>query len=1375
MMRRFLGNIFSSSQGNTKQEAAKSEASDAQQERELNEVDMDMDVDMEDLIAIAQQEQLESRAETPKVGKAEKEKRGGKKGRKGRKSKDLVEELEHEGEQLSGEGGNGGHHEEVPEVVEATQEAMEMNGGANLDVQGHAEKPKRKNRPSGSTSKRKRKSTEADAPFQPGEVVPEEDASMLTEVKSASNKRRNTRSRKSRSELVEENTDEDEPAQLKGIDDSSQHKATQNPMSEGGEDSIPTESAADFLKTPQRTKNARDSLHQALQVLIGSAMVDDDPVAALHDPPTLAHSEHHRTHSASHEEHARNAKKDLRSRGSAEPEEESEMTPKKASKKALGKRKASDISVSTSTTKKRKTQKDKPAGTPELASFGFTQSSDPERRATPMFTPINGPRASILPPSGQRPRPPVDPLADDESDENAFVPEVPVARSTERKKKRRLPVGDDASNPQTPQNKGSRKSKTPKSAAKTPQIKTPATTRPGKLPNDQVDVISAAVEEFREENGFSQVEINDLIQKNAKADTVGLWKHIYEQVPDVPHRSVQQMCRRRFHNFEARGQWTEEQDQELQDAYEKYPAKWKQIGEMLNRFSEDCRDRWRNYGVCGDNMRKDVWDKEEEERLKEVVQECIESIREMKRVSTDARDKAKSDESLVDWNVVSQNMYHTRSRLQCLQKWKKMKEREEVIINDPELAKPISETWRGEEAEYIARKMTAKEKLLLLYAVRESGAGREGKIPWRRIQEEVPGRPRKMTIKIAFRQMRQHIEDNEEMALQDIVDLLVDAFEASVPSEPVGFDDNFELFRSSQKLLSSKKKRKSRAKAVAEAEAEVESSDDNGEGPSTITKPKPKARLSEKFVVDNDNEADDIYAIPRDEPSTESKRRKTSSSLPADENQVGSSTTKNKRKLRERMKSIGQSQSQSQERDDQRHSEISDVHTALESLKTGNSRARRAAAKEAAKSKGKQVLSEERVAESGEEKQRPIKETHAERSAKVKRKRPLGKPYPSEERVVDSDEEEAPEPAPQRVQPANENIEVDEKGLAVEEEPSVHDEPPANGEPAEYEEEQPANPGELEVDEELSENEVDSSDSQELEINEKETNLDKHDTTTAPDVSEAEDEPPVGEQILSENEEELPTDQNLEANEEEPPVDEETQSEIEEELPANQNIDPDEDSMDVDNDDITYTAPGGPEAEVDDSPVEDEADRHIHHDQDNVDFDKNEDGDGNEEEEEEESTRHHDQESVDLDAGRDASANEDMEVDEEEHLVARGPSTNGFHEGSSQSYGSDAETDFQGFQTEAGSVDLDAPVQTDQKKQPSPVASGEDTAKVNGLLNGVSNGYRYQEEEVSSDDDDMSDIPAKIVPKAKVVETKREKKPKKDKKSKSKKRPVGFR
>ena len=1245
-------------------------------------------------------------------------KKGKKKGGRVRNSKDLLKESKEQGEeQLGGEGASGDVDKEVADLVETVHEAMNATIGANLDVHEYTEKPKKREGPNGTTKKRKRKSGDSDTSFEPEESVPEVDVSMLVEFKTTENKGKNTRSRKSRSALMEEDANEDEPTQLRSKNNPVQHVPTQDVIAEDGEEPV----SADLVGLPNKLrrakKKAKMSPHKSIEAVIAAAAVedDDDSAAALHRPLAPAHTEHHRTSSNAQEKAVAQLQKGADPRAPADPEEELETTPNKPSQKALGKRKASDIGVSTN--KKRKTQKDKAAGTPELMSFGFSVSSEPQRRATPVFTPINRPRASILPPSGQRP--PVDPLADDDSDSDEYVPEPAVPKSSERKKKRRLPVGDDEVNPKTPQNKGSRNSKTPKSASKTSQPKAPATTGKGRLSNEEIEAITTAVETYSYQNDLTQVEINDLIQKGAKTDDFGLWKHIYEEVPDIPRRQIQQLCRRRFHNFEARGSWTDEQDQELREAYEKYPNKWKQIGETVHRFPEDCRDRWRNYLVCGDNMRKDAWDKEEEERFKEVVQECIEMVREMKRVSTDPRDKAKSDDSLVDWNVVSQKMDHTRSRLQCINKWKKIKDREEVVVDDPVLAKPISETWRIEEAEHVARKMKAKEKLLLLYAVRESGAGREGKIPWKRVQEDVPGKPRKMAMRVAFRQMRQHIEDNEDMALQDIVDLLIDAFEASVPSEPPGFDDDFERFRSSQKILSKKKKNKSKD------EIEVESSSDgNSEGPSTITKTKRKTRLSEKYVVDKDNEEDDIWTIPRDEPpsTSKSKHRKSSSSLQAEGNQASSSVTKNKRKLRERMKSIGQSQGESQERDDQHDSEVSDVYTALETLKTGNSRARRAAAKEATKSKSNPVRSDERVVESDEEGRPASDEQFSNDAIEV-----------DEQPAVDEERR----PVIEEEQSTNEDMAVHVEESLVDEE-LQYEEPIANGKPVENEEKQSADEVEQSADEEeppvnseLSENGEEPTANEDLEADEDEMDLDRHDATIAPEVSEADED-----ELLA---------------------DEETQSENEDELSGNHNREADADAMDVDNHD-TYTAPGGPAAEDDDSSFDDEADKAFHDNQESADLS---------EIESEETTNHHDNESVDLDAARLTSA-------DEQPIVNGESPTNGVYN-EVENPGSDAETDFHGFQEDAGS---DTSVQSDhRKKVASPVPFEKEPPKLNGLTNGHRHKQIELEERVSSDDDDMSDIPAKIAPKVKVLETKKGKRTKKEKKSKSKKqkRPMGFR
>ena len=155
----------------------------------------------------------------------------------------------------------------------------------------------------------------------------------------------------------------------------------------------------------------------------------------------------------------------------------------------------------------------------------------------------------------------------------------------------------------------------------------------------------------------------------------------------------------------------------------------------------------------------------------------------------------------------------------------------------------------------------------------------------------------------------------------------------------------------------------------------------------------------------------------------------------------------------------------------------------------------------------------------------------------------------------------------------------------------------------------PASEEEPEVNDELSQNEADFSDSQNLEVEEDEIDMDKHHTALAAGVVEideaetaldeetpSQDEDLANQKILpdekepsvdeSENEEFLAY-RNTEANEDDLSVHE---SENEEELPGTQDLEADEDAMDMDNYETIYTAPGGPEAEDDDSLVEDEED-----------------------------------------------------------------------------------------------------------------------------------------------------------------------------------------
>ncbi|KAH7383020.1 hypothetical protein BKA64DRAFT_174803 [Cadophora sp. MPI-SDFR-AT-0126] len=465
-------------------------------------------------------------------------------------------------------------------------------------------------------------------------------------------------------------------------------------------------------------------------------------------------------------------------------------------------------------------------------------ASSQQRRATPAFTPVNPrrPLAGVVIPTTAKNPYELPPSSQPHPESEPELPQkAPI--STERRK-RRLPTGDAESWDAKGSGKSTRrqsvvanravKSMTPKSSelkAKTPKSRTPKVSASSqatpaskghRLPEDDVNAIAEAVDSYREDNELREVDLNAIVQGSVanKESVRQFWAYMYEQVPDVPKTKLQNHCRRNFHNFEARGSWTAEADQDLRDAYERNPGKWKQIGAELNRFSEDCRDRWRNYLICGDKQKKATWEKDEEEKLRDVVEELLVIIRKGEKREPD--DVKEEDYAKLDWVKVSAMMGHTRSRLQCSTKWKKIQEREDAGLEDPVAFQPISRAaWRLEEAERLARKMKARDKLDLLYQIRETKAGIEGKIPWLQIQQELGLKDRKMALRVCYRNLKEHIPDSDDMKLQDVVSALIDLYEAAAPGEPQGFKKFFSPAR-----YNKSGNRKSSARSVSKDEDE---------------------------------------------------------------------------------------------------------------------------------------------------------------------------------------------------------------------------------------------------------------------------------------------------------------------------------------------------------------------------------------------------------------------------------------------------------------------------------------------------------------------------------------------------------------------------
>jgi hypothetical protein len=193
------------------------------------------------------------------------------------------------------------------------------------------------------------------------------------------------------------------------------------------------------------------------------------------------------------------------------------------------------------------------------------------------------------------------------------------------------------------------------------------------------------------------------------SDIRGLWKQVAVALPNRTIKSVAAAGNRLFHPDAKKGKWTSEEDEELRAAVSDLGNKWLQIGARLGRPREACRVRYREIQLGGEK-KTGRWSTEEEEKLKEAVNEYLEAKKEAERTTTGnvvsmptsgtdggaagpsssrgattpiqrnltstrtttPSSQQKLDKRVVlddiDWGIISQKV-QTRSNLQCLEKW----------------------------------------------------------------------------------------------------------------------------------------------------------------------------------------------------------------------------------------------------------------------------------------------------------------------------------------------------------------------------------------------------------------------------------------------------------------------------------------------------------------------------------------------------------------------------------------------------------------------------------------------------------------------------------------------------------------------------------
>ncbi|KAF4126107.1 Myb-like DNA-binding domain [Geosmithia morbida] len=319
----------------------------------------------------------------------------------------------------------------------------------------------------------------------------------------------------------------------------------------------------------------------------------------------------------------------------------------------------------------------------------------------------------------------------------------------------------------------------------------------GRFTEEELFGISKQVEAFAEENELSQHDVNEMIQApggtSAGEAHAQLWSRLFAVCPRRHRQKVINITRKKFHNFVARGTWTAEQDKELAGLIDVHGTAWSKIAGLINRHPEDLRDRYRNYIVCGANQRKDTWDEEEERRLTQYVIGAMAAIDDLRAMQPSRKLLQKSYEELIDWQNVSEQMDRTRSRLQCITKWKSMNlkthGKDKLASSQPD----SQMSFNLEKARRQIVDMPVAERYRLVLAIRAAEPATEAKIPWHRLNDkEYRNKWHRATQMVLWHRLKTTVPNHEKLSVRECARYLTDQYDRTDQLPDVD-DGNFNV------------------------------------------------------------------------------------------------------------------------------------------------------------------------------------------------------------------------------------------------------------------------------------------------------------------------------------------------------------------------------------------------------------------------------------------------------------------------------------------------------------------------------------------------------------------------------------------------------
>lgn len=257
-----------------------------------------------------------------------------------------------------------------------------------------------------------------------------------------------------------------------------------------------------------------------------------------------------------------------------------------------------------------------------------------------------------------------------------------------------------------------------------------------------------------------------------------LWSRLIAECPDRHRQKIINIVRKKFHNYVARGTWTPEQEEELRRLIDQHGQSWSKIGGIINRHPEDIRDRFRNYVVCGDKQRKDTWQQHEEGELTQHIIASMASIDELRAMQPSRKLLQKSYEELIDWQNISELMGRTRSRLQCITKWKAMNLKTHGKDQFTSLQPDSEITFDLEKARRQLVDMPAAERYRMILAIAKGNATTDNKISWSKLCDR-PWRLewQRKTQVLLWHRLKKTVPSWERMSTRDVAQYLADIYD----------------------------------------------------------------------------------------------------------------------------------------------------------------------------------------------------------------------------------------------------------------------------------------------------------------------------------------------------------------------------------------------------------------------------------------------------------------------------------------------------------------------------------------------------------------------------------------------------------------------